>query len=149
MTTTEGAELLPAPYNDLLEQLDATADTNRQYGFHSRAELLEEAASAIRALARTSSPEAVGEADRQLFDKLSDILFGCGVDRAAKCLDLIAQHRSYRHPVAGDREAIARLLCEQDGHDPDGGPRVGYGYVNYLSRADAILAALSPKGAGE
>ena len=33
-----------------LEQLDASAETSRQYGFHSRAELFEESASTIRAL---------------------------------------------------------------------------------------------------
>lgn len=33
-----------------LEQLDASAETSRQYGFYSRADLFEESASTIRAL---------------------------------------------------------------------------------------------------
>lgn len=43
------------------------------------------------------------------------------------------------------REEIARKLCELDGHDPDGGPKRGFGYVDYLDRADAILALLETK----
>ncbi|CAM5516111.1 hypothetical protein ACFSUK_29025 [Sphingobium scionense] len=35
---------------DHLEQLDASAETSRQYGFHSRADMFEESASTIRAL---------------------------------------------------------------------------------------------------
>jgi hypothetical protein len=45
-------------------------------------------------------------------------------------------------PVARvpDREEIARALCRFDGHDPDGGPKSGFGYIDYLDRADAMLA---------
>jgi hypothetical protein len=50
-------------------------------------------------------------------------------------------------PDRGEVETLARILCKQAGFDPDGGPKVGYGWINYTSNAEEILAAIKPADA--
>lgn len=42
------------------------------------------------------------------------------------------------------RERVARELCRQDGFDPDGAAKRGYGWRNYADRADQIIAIIAP-----
>jgi hypothetical protein len=44
--------------------------------------------------------------------------------------------------IAREIEKLARILCTQDGHDPDGGLKRGYGWINYKSNAVEILKSL-------
>lgn len=39
-------------------------------------------------------------------------------------------------------EKIARILCRQAGHDPDGAAKCGFGWLNFEKDAAEILAAL-------
>lgn len=43
----------------------------------------------------------------------------------------------------GEVERVARILCRQAGYDPDGGPKYGFGWINFEKNAREILAALS------
>lgn len=48
----------------------------------------------------------------------------------------------------GARKAVARILCKQSGHDPDGGPKYGFGYINFLENAEEVIATFRDAARG-
>ena len=72
---------------------------------------------------------------------------GCGAISMGDVRDAVEvlrpQVTTERLPDPALVEKIARILCKQSGHDPDGGPKYGYGWINHQKDALEIISAFS------
>ncbi len=89
------------------------------------------------------STQKHGAEKRLVVDGCSLCIGGeCNCGKRGQSVSLDRDEQGADDPVEVTKavKAMARLLCEMAGFDPDGGPKYGYGWINYEGQARRALA---------